>query len=76
LLRGDVFGLGLRAAEPVAALAALFAWRRAIARVPRTNFGDVTGELVARLCLAPELLFPVGLGGTAGGTVARFIGGE
>ena len=66
--------------EPFAFAAAL-AWRSAIARVPRTNFGDATGgELLARpdvlLEDPPPLLAAVGFGATAGGTVARFIGGE
>ena len=89
LRRGD-FGLVLLPpppgevvfrSEPFAFAAAL-AWRSAIARVPRTNFGDATGgELLAR----PDVLLEdpqvdtavvVGFGATAGGTVARFIGGE
>ena len=75
-LRGDSLGLvGL-----ASFLAAALACRRAIVRVPRTSLGEVTGELVARaaLLLLDALAAAAcdGLGGTAGGIVARFIGGE
>ena len=76
-LRGDSLGLvGL-----ASFLAAALACRRAIVRVPRTSLGEVTGELVARAALllldAPAAAAACdGLGGTAGGIVARFIGGE
>ena len=63
--RGDRLGLVLPSF-----LAIAFACLSAIALVGRTSLGEVTGELVT---LA---LVWLGLGGTAGGTVARFIGGE
>lgn len=59
----------------VSFFATALACRKAIARVPRINFGDCTGELFDR-CFGEVVLLADGLGGTAGGTVARFIGGE
>ena len=64
-LLGDILGL---VGDP--SFLAVAPCRRAVARVPRTSLGEVTGELETRG------LTPAGFGAMAGGTVARFRGGE
>jgi hypothetical protein len=56
-------------------LAAALAWRKTVARLARMSLGELSGELLARGLVA-GCCWPEGLGGTAGGIVARFIGGE
>ena len=73
-LRGEVLASrGLK--ERLSFFAEELACRRTVARLPRISLGEPTGELLVRsLVWLPATA--AGLGATAGGIVARFIGGE